>query len=57
MHEKVALKHSSKSTKCELEGSYGDPLDEHFLFGILGNVGPNRGQQMFILMSKSMVPT
>ena len=25
--EKVALKHSSKSTKYELEGSYGDPVD------------------------------
>ena len=30
--EKVALKHSSKSTKYELEGSYGDPVHEHFSF-------------------------
>ena len=32
MHEKVALEHSSKSTKYELEGSYGDPVHEHFSF-------------------------
>ena len=32
MHEKVALEHSSKSTKYELEGSYGDPVHEHFCF-------------------------
>ena len=25
VHEKVALEHSSKSTKYELEGSYNDP--------------------------------
>ena len=30
VHEKVALEHSSKSTKYELEGSYGDPVHEHF---------------------------
>ena len=30
MHEKVALEHSSKSTKYELEGSYGDLVHEHF---------------------------
>ena len=34
VHGKVALEHSSKSTKHELEGSYGDPLYEHFCFGI-----------------------
>ena len=28
--EKVALEHSSKSTKYELESSYGDPVHEHF---------------------------
>ena len=28
--EKVALKHSSKSTKYELEGSHSDPLYDHF---------------------------
>ena len=28
MHEKVALKHSSKSTKYELEGSYDDLVHE-----------------------------
>ena len=32
MHEKVALEHSSKSTKYEPEGSYGDPVHEHFSF-------------------------
>ena len=32
MLEKVALEHSSKSTKYELEGSYGDPVHEHFSF-------------------------
>ena len=32
MHEKVGLEHSSKSTKYELEGSYGDPVHEHFSF-------------------------
>ena len=32
MHEKVALEHSSKSTKYELEGSYGDPVHEHSHF-------------------------
>ena len=32
MHENVALEHSSKSTKYELEGSYGDPVHEHFSF-------------------------
>ena len=32
MHEKVALEHSSKSTKYELESSYGDPVHEHFSF-------------------------
>ena len=32
MHEKVALEHSSKSTKYELEGSYGDPVHEFFSF-------------------------
>ena len=32
MHEKVGLEHSSKSTKYELEGSYGDPVHEHFCF-------------------------
>ena len=32
VHEKVALEHSSKSTKYELEGSYGDPVHEHFSF-------------------------
>ena len=30
VHEKVGLEHSSKSTKYELEGSYGDPVHEHF---------------------------
>jgi len=30
--EKVGLEHSSKSTKYELEGSYGDPVHEHFSF-------------------------
>ena len=30
VHEKVALEHSSKSIKYELEGSYGDPGHEHF---------------------------
>ena len=30
VHEKVALEHSSKSTKYELEGSYSDPVHEHF---------------------------
>ena len=34
MHEKVAPKHGSKSTKYEREGSYGDPLHEPFRFGI-----------------------
>ena len=29
MLEKVGLEHSSKSTKYELEGSYGDPVHEH----------------------------
>ena len=32
MHEKVALEHSSKSTKYELESSYGDLVHEHFSF-------------------------
>ena len=32
VHEKVALEHSSKSTKYELEGSYGDPVHEHFSY-------------------------
>ena len=32
MLKKVGLKHSSKSTKYELEGSYGDPVHEHFSF-------------------------
>ena len=32
VREKVALEHSSKSTKYELEGSYGDPVHEHFPF-------------------------
>ena len=32
VHEKVALEHSSKSTKYELEGSYGGPVHEHFSF-------------------------
>ena len=30
VHEKVALEHSSKSTKYELEGCYGNPVHEHF---------------------------
>ena len=30
MHEKVALEHSSKSTKYELESSYGDLVHEQF---------------------------
>ena len=30
IHEKVGLEHSSKSTKYELEGSYNDPVHEHF---------------------------
>ena len=34
MRGKVALEHSSKSTKYELEGSCGDPFYEHFRFGI-----------------------
>ena len=29
VHEKVALEHSSKSTKCELKGSYDDPVHEN----------------------------
>ena len=29
VHEDVALKHSSKSTKYELEGSYDDLVHEH----------------------------
>ena len=29
MYEKVALEHSSKSTKYELEGSYNDSVREH----------------------------
>ena len=32
MHEKVGLEHSSKSTKYELEGSYGGPVHEHVSF-------------------------
>ena len=32
MLENVGLEHSSKSTKYELEGSYGDPVHEHFSF-------------------------
>ena len=32
VHEKVALEHSSKSTKYELKGSYEDPVHEHFSF-------------------------
>ena len=32
MNENVGLEHSSKSTKYELEGSYGDPVHEHFSF-------------------------
>ena len=32
MLENVALEHSSKSTKYELESSYGDPVHEHFSF-------------------------
>ena len=32
VHEKVALEHSSKSTKYELEGSYDDLVHEHFSF-------------------------
>ena len=54
MHEKVALKHSSKSTKYELESSYGGPLYYHFRFG---NFGSNMGEKMLILISKSIVPT
>ena len=30
MLENVGLEHSSKSTKYELEGSYDDPVHEHF---------------------------
>ena len=29
VHEKVGLKHSSKSTKYEFEGSYDDLVREH----------------------------
>ena len=32
VHEKVALKRSSKATKHELEGSYDDLVHELFLF-------------------------
>ena len=32
VHEKVALDHNSKSKKYELEGSYNDPVHEHFSF-------------------------
>ena len=32
VHDRVALEHSSKSTKYELEGSYGDPVHEHVSF-------------------------
>ena len=32
MLQQVAQKHSSKSTKYELEGSHGDPLHENFYF-------------------------
>ena len=32
VHKKVGLKHSSKSTKYELERSYGEPVHEHFSF-------------------------
>ena len=32
VHEKVALEHSAKSTKYELEGSYDDLVHEHFSF-------------------------
>ena len=32
MLTKVGLEHSSKSAKYELEGSYGDPVHEHFSF-------------------------
>ena len=32
VHEKVGLEHSSKSTKYELEGSYGEPVHEHSSF-------------------------
>ena len=32
VHEKVGLEHSSKSTKYELEGFYGEPVHEHFSF-------------------------
>ena len=32
VHEKVALEHSSKSTKYELKSSYNNPIHEHFSF-------------------------
>ena len=32
MLEKVALEHSSKSTKYELEGSYSDPVHKFLSF-------------------------
>ena len=32
VHEKVALEHSSKSAKCELEGSYEDLVISTFFF-------------------------
>ena len=35
VHEKVALEHSSKSTKYELEGSYGDPVHEHLMMKMM----------------------
>ena len=30
VHENVGLEHSSKSTKYELEGSYGGTVHKHF---------------------------
>ena len=49
VHEKVALEHSSKSTKYELEGSYDDLVHEHFhffmSFSVQLGLNGNRGYQ------------
>ena len=50
VHEKVALEHSSKSTKYELESSYSDPHHEHFSYLKTAKLPRERNQVVVVVV-------
>ena len=52
VHKKVALEHSSKSTKYELEGSCFDPIHEHFFLSELPNCRKTAVENTVVVLSR-----